>query len=177
MASAGRLAATSSASGPTTTTTRSAPAPSRASRTQPIIGRPARGCSTLGRAERILVPWPAASTIAPRLIGIGPPPGWLASRSGGSLVGAGGFEPPIAGPKPAALPLGYAPSGARPGPREYSPALRRPQDHDIDHHGPLPVARLPVLHVDHLDGLRAALDPDAHALLERALRQATGQRP
>ena len=29
---------------------------------------------------------------------------------GTSLAGAGGFEPPIAGPKPAALPLGYAPA-------------------------------------------------------------------
>src|SRR5262245_14595745 len=27
------------------------------------------------------------------------------------MAGAGGFEPPVTGPKPAALPLGYAPSG------------------------------------------------------------------
>ena len=25
------------------------------------------------------------------------------------MAGAGGFEPPVTGPKPAALPLGYAP--------------------------------------------------------------------
>ncbi len=33
-----------------------------------------------------------------------------ADREGSSMAGAGGFEPPITGPKPAALPLGYAPS-------------------------------------------------------------------
>jgi hypothetical protein len=46
---------------------------------------------------------------------------WLSGSSAGfrircGLAGAGGFEPPVAEPKSAALPLGYAPS--RPAVRE-----------------------------------------------------------
>src|SRR5579863_5258724 len=54
------------------------------------------------------------------------------------MAGAPGFEPGIAGPKPAALPLGYAPLGAeyrrdpsRRPPRSVLIALRE-QDHERD---------------------------------------------
>ena len=35
------------------------------------------------------------------------------SHEGRIMAGAGGFEPPVTGPKPAALPLGYAPESWR----------------------------------------------------------------
>ena len=56
--------ATSSIPGPTTTTTRSTPAPSTAASTWRIMGWPATGCITFGRRERIRVPSPAARMIA-----------------------------------------------------------------------------------------------------------------
>jgi hypothetical protein len=51
-------------SGEVTTTTRSAPASSAARTGQATIGRPQSSWRTLGVAERIRVPWPAAMTTA-----------------------------------------------------------------------------------------------------------------
>ena len=68
--------------------------------TQSTIRRPSTGCRCFGTADRIRVPRPAAMTTA----AIGMSLTWA-----GSMAGAPGFEPGIAGPKPAALPLGYAP--------------------------------------------------------------------
>src|SRR4029077_18073035 len=65
--------------------------------------RPSTGCRSFGTAERIRVPSPAAMTTA--AIGV-------SVTRGVSMAGAPGFEPGIAGPKPAALPLGYAPENA-----------------------------------------------------------------
>src|SRR5581483_7985480 len=58
-------------------------------------------------------------------------PGARASRS---LVGAGGFEPPVRDPKSRALPLGHAPSPARPvpGPPLADDGQRRPRDRPRD---------------------------------------------
>ncbi len=63
----------------------------------------ARDGGASGTAERIRVPSPAAMTTA--AIGVSVTR-WV------SMAGAPGFEPGIAGPKPAALPLGYAPENA-----------------------------------------------------------------
>src|SRR5262249_7399738 len=60
-------------------------------------------------------------------------------RRSGTLAGAPGFEPGIAGPKPAALPLGYAPLraehmrvptavGSSAGPARPFPRARAPRD-------------------------------------------------
>ena len=86
-------------SGEETTTKGSARSGSRAASTQSTRRRPRIGSRCFGRLERIRVPRPAAITTAAR---------------GDSVIGlleagAGGFEPPVTGPKPAALPLGYAP--------------------------------------------------------------------
>jgi hypothetical protein len=56
----------------------------------------------LGVAERMRVPSPAAITTADKVEG-----GLMRAKAG-----APGFEPGVAGPKPAALPLGYAPKAA-----------------------------------------------------------------
>ena len=56
----GQVPGERAASGLSTTTTRSAPAARAASSGQRIIGRPQIGCRTLGSAERIRVPSPAA---------------------------------------------------------------------------------------------------------------------
>ena len=70
-------------------------APSR-----PSAGR-ASGAGASATAERIRVPSPPAITTAA-----------IGRRSRAQeMAGAPGFEPGIAGPKPAALPLGYAPLG------------------------------------------------------------------
>ena len=50
----------SARAGPSTTTTRPAPASRAASTGQAIIGRPQISCSTFGVFERMRVPWPAA---------------------------------------------------------------------------------------------------------------------
>src|SRR3954451_21706569 len=68
-----------------------------ASTTQSSSRRPSSPCRCFGVADRMRVQRPAAITTAARLLGI-----W-------AMAGAPGFEPGIAGPKPAALPLGYAP--------------------------------------------------------------------
>ena len=47
----------------------------------------------------------------------------------GVMAGAGGFEPPITGPKPVALPLGYAPPQV-----EYRPARRGTHRRSIEEH-------------------------------------------
>src|SRR5262245_24535357 len=86
------------APGDVTTTIGYAPAPLAASMTQSMTRRPSSGCRCLGVAERILVPSPAAITTAANMSLIC------------GMAGAPGFEPGIAGPKPAALPLGYAPA-------------------------------------------------------------------
>ena len=65
----GSASRTASAPCPTTTTVLVAPAAERASSTQATIGRPAIGWATLGTAERIRVPWPAARTTAPMFMG------------------------------------------------------------------------------------------------------------
>src|SRR5207247_1645975 len=85
----------SAASGERTTTSGSAPSGRTASTTQSTRRRPSSGCRCFGVADFILVPRPAAMTTA--------------ARSPAIRTGAPGFEPGIAGPKPAALPLGYAP--------------------------------------------------------------------
>src|SRR2546425_137033 len=87
----------SAASGESTTTSGSAPSGRTASTTQSTRRRPSRGCRCFGVEDFIRVPRPAAMTTAAR--------SFVAIRAG-----APGFEPGIAGPKPAALPLGYAPS-------------------------------------------------------------------
>src|SRR5262249_1288453 len=67
---------------------------------QSTTRRPSSRCRCFGVADRMRVPRPAAMTTPARLRGI---------RGVRILAGAPGFEPGIAGPKPAALPLGYAP--------------------------------------------------------------------
>ena len=67
--------------------------------TQSASRRPSSGCRCFGLAECMRVPRPAARMIAAGGV-------WVT----GQMAGAPGFEPGIAGPKPAALPLGYAPS-------------------------------------------------------------------
>ena len=54
----------SARSGPPTTTTLAAPASNAACTGHRPIGRPQMGCRTLGVAERMRVPWPAARTTA-----------------------------------------------------------------------------------------------------------------
>src|SRR5918994_4997614 len=76
-------------------------------------------CSTLARLDLMRVPLPAARTAAK--VGAS----WRSNTGfhdsypydidaqgcpGTTLAGAAGFEPAIPGPKPGALPLGYAPS-------------------------------------------------------------------
>ena len=78
-----------------------------AASTQSTMRRPSTGCRCFGTAERMRVPSPAAITAA--AIGV-------SVTAGSMMAGAPGFEPGIAGPKPAALPLGYAPLRA-----EYRP--------------------------------------------------------
>src|SRR5207302_8553579 len=81
-------------SGETTTTSGSGPSGRTDSTTQSTSRRPSSGCRCFGVVDFMRVPCPAAMTIAARLF---------------FKAGAPGFEPGIAGPKPAALPLGYAP--------------------------------------------------------------------
>src|SRR5438067_900628 len=91
-------ATASSVCGEVTTTSGSAPSARAVSITQSTSRRPSSGWRCFGVSERIRVPRPAAMTTAASL------------RSfTGDGAGAPGFEPGIAGPKPAALPLGYAP--------------------------------------------------------------------
>src|SRR3954470_12686337 len=85
---------------------------------QSTSGRPSSGWRCLGVSERMRVPRPPARTIAASF-----------------MAGAGGFEPPVTGPKPAALPLGYAPPrGGRLG-RPHGARLPLPQEHCEQHHG------------------------------------------
>src|SRR5712691_7333363 len=88
----------SAVSGDATTTICSAPASRPAAITQSTIRRPSSGCRCFGVADRIRVPRPPAMTTAAS--------GELIRSE---MAGAPVFEPGIAGPKPAALPLGYAP--------------------------------------------------------------------
>src|SRR5262249_27689859 len=85
------------ASGAVTTTSGSGPSPRVASITQSARRRPGSGCRCFGVSERMRVPSPAARTTAASFEFVT------------EIAGAPGFEPGIAGPKPAALPLGYAP--------------------------------------------------------------------
>src|SRR5215210_1272608 len=82
-----------------TTTSGSGLSSRAASTTQSTSRRPSSGCRCLGVSERMRLPSPAARTPAAR----------RGSVTGLEMAGAPGFEPGIAGPKPAALPLGYAP--------------------------------------------------------------------
>ena len=87
-------------SGEAITTSGSGPSGRAASSTQSTILLPRIGCRCLGTAERMRVPSPPAITTAAN----------VESVTGlCEMAGAPGFEPGIAGPKPAALPLGYAP--------------------------------------------------------------------
>src|SRR5579884_341088 len=86
-------------SGEVTTTIRSIPASRAAAITQSTIRRPSSGCRCFGVALFMRVPRPPAMTTAAR----------SAISAPSAMAGAPGFEPGIAGPKPAALPLGYAP--------------------------------------------------------------------
>ena len=58
------VVATASPAGAVTTTMRSTPAPRRAAMTWPSMGMPATLCSTLGKADFMRVPWPAARMMA-----------------------------------------------------------------------------------------------------------------
>ena len=102
--------------GAATTTTGAAPASTAAPSTQSTRRRPSTGWRCFGTAERIRVPRPADITTA--AIGVS------VTRTE-SMAGAPGFEPGIAGPKPAALPLGYAPENtailADLGPARFEP--------------------------------------------------------
>src|SRR5881628_3645370 len=80
------------------TTSGRAPTASTVSSTCAMRGRPAIEWRTFGVFERIRVERPAASTMASG-----------ASVMPGRQAGAPGFEPGIADPKSAALPLGHAP--------------------------------------------------------------------
>ena len=94
------------------------------------------------------------------------------------MAGAGGFEPPVTGPKPVALPLGYAPPQLeyRRG-LERSPAIheqhdeqdRRHQDEDDDREE---LGDLPEHRDDHRDQLGGGEDPGD--LAERVVAGATG---
>src|SRR5215216_5954889 len=77
---------------------REGPVAATASSTQSSMRRPSSGWRCFGVSERMRVPRPPAMTRAARFVS-------LIARG----AGAPGFEPGIAGPKPAALPLGYAP--------------------------------------------------------------------
>src|SRR5262245_34715181 len=81
------------------------------------------------------------------------------------MAGAGGFEPPVTGPKPVALPLGYAPPQVEYRPAlEASPAVKqqhrqhggRHEDQD-DYREDL--GDLPEHGHDHRDQLRRSEDP------------------
>src|SRR3954447_19176366 len=80
--------------GATTSTSGSGPSGWTAATTQSTRRRPSSGWRCFGVADFIRVPRPAAMMTAARSL---------------IATGAPGFEPGIAGPKPAALPLGYAP--------------------------------------------------------------------
>src|SRR2546427_136373 len=71
------------------------------------------------------VPRPPAITTAASLAGL---------EVTGEMAGAPGFEPGIAGPKPAALPLGYAPSG-KGSLRARTPARAVGEEEDQGEHG------------------------------------------
>src|SRR5215204_4110860 len=83
------------------------------------MGTPHRVCRTFARLDFILVPLPAARTTAKigELSDMYPHNSYRSSgrpsRTALSSAGAAGFEPAIPGPKPGALPLGYAPVKAR----------------------------------------------------------------
>ncbi len=87
-------------SGELTTTSCAGSSARPASITQSTSRRPSSAWRCFGVAERIRVPSPPARTTAASL------DAFTCSRA---MAGAPGFEPGIAGPKPAALPLGYAP--------------------------------------------------------------------
>ncbi len=95
------------------------PRPPRAP-SRPSAGRAAGGGAS-ATAERIRVPRPAAMTTAASRVG---------SVTGGQMAGAPGFEPGITGPKPAALPLGYAPSECRASRRTSDATGRSLQEED-----------------------------------------------
>src|SRR5947207_3411900 len=121
----------SSVCGEVTTTSGFAPSARAVSITQSTSRRPSSGWRCFGVSERMRVPRPAAMTTAASL------------RSfTGDGAGAPGFEPGIAGPKPAALPLGYAPP----------PYVCRPRTGSRRPHGPSP------------DSLQVGVASDALAL-------------
>src|SRR5579864_5453546 len=84
-----------------------------------MSGFPARSCSTLGRRDRMRVPWPAASTTPTRVpvLGGSPNSARLVTRSEESLqsgiasqirrdqAARRGLEPRLTDPKSAVLPL------------------------------------------------------------------------
>src|SRR5665647_63407 len=84
------------------------------------MGRPHTWCNTLGTSDFMRVPIPAAriTTASGGRLPVGLSVICLTCREWWSRVpparpevaGAGGFEPPDAGTKPGALPLGYAPA-------------------------------------------------------------------
>ena len=86
--------------GDATTTIGCAPVSRAAAMTQSTMRWPSSGCRCFGVADFMRVPSPPARTTAAVS-------GAVTVIDG--MAGAPGFEPGIAGPKPAALPLGYAP--------------------------------------------------------------------
>src|SRR5262245_56039071 len=115
----------SAASGERTTTRGSGPRGRTAATTQSTSLRPSSGWRCFGLADFIRVPRPAAITTA---------------ASSPDITGAPGFEPGIAGPKPAALPLGYAPSTGTVG---YAPSASR----SVSGAAPKPLGSLGALSV------------------------------
>ena len=90
--------------GEATTRVRAGSSGRAASSTQSTILRPRIGWRCLGTDERMRVPRPPAITTAASFVSV-----TGANEPTSEMAGAPGFEPGIAGPKPAALPLGYAP--------------------------------------------------------------------
>src|SRR5262249_535999 len=72
------------------------------------IGRPHSSCSTLGRPERMRVPWPAA-----RIATVGALTPQMLFARGFRAAGGQGLEPRFSGPKPDVLPLDAPPRGRR----------------------------------------------------------------
>src|SRR5579871_6498351 len=103
--------------GEATTTIGSAPASRAAPITQSTMRRPRSGCRCLATDDFIRVPRPAARKTAAI--------GESLNVREGLMAGAPGFEPGIAGPKPAALPLGYAPLPPSIGARRRAPDRAR----------------------------------------------------
>src|SRR5215210_4534249 len=108
--------------GEVTTTSGSGSSSRAASATQSTSRRPSSGWRCFGVSERIRVPRPPARTTAAT-------PDEVTDVI--QMAGAPGFEPGITGPKPVALPLGYAPkAGEVPTPRILTPVAEEHEEGD-----------------------------------------------